>query len=352
MSNQGVNHAWLQQAAQALGACGQVIKTDYSGRTRKFIPIPKSFLYQTIHTANTVATEPLGITGDTVWMLRSMQGQVINPAIYNGFAFQIQTPDGKNIFGSPPSGETLFNAGSQRYLFGAPLYIDPGKRFLMTVDDTAWGNTPTNRNIPIAILFEGAYLYEVQGSGDVTPVLASDLPRYFGNYPSQNILAPEVALQFDQETPAGFIDREFIYSDPNILPQLGTSPIGSPISSIPNGNNTRIIQMQPNSEFFVRRLIFTAEQISGDFNVTIQVKIRDHTGLAYTSDFISIQTKGPSATFLTGLLSDGVLPCNWHLCPAGNAAPALIFEYRIVDAPDTTVFSMQTCVIGVRRIRA
>jgi hypothetical protein len=175
----------LTQADFTLNRCGrpEPPRVDLSA-----IYLYKGFLVQQVFPAATsqpTQTVTIEITGEVPWCLRALQ---ITGAVTTALNIQVLKPDGRFLINTLQDVLQIAGYGSYRFLFTHELQCEPGSKIQVTLQVT---NATLQQ--PIAMLFEGAYLYAVKSGLPRThcPVTesASQLPRYFGN-PSQNIMAP------------------------------------------------------------------------------------------------------------------------------------------------------------------
>jgi hypothetical protein len=316
----------LQQADQLLSDCGRPLMPPGT----RYVPIPKSFLFQATHAFQTTETEAREIYGDTVWMLRAISGLPPNFQIY----YRIQYPNGRYLqnqletlssFGSLIC--TLGN-GSARRLISPAIPCPPGSRFLITLDDTfpKCGNA---NGTNVTLLFEGCYIYAIKGNGPQArseAVEMAEMDRYFQT-PNQNIMAPEVALMLKSSaTPDGYVDEIFSYQLPLLnLPQ---------VTGIATSNSvTQAFNLPAEWEHHILRFLFTETQTNG--TATFGVRIRESKGYSFTNDYIQ-----------TYLFNQARYLCDWRIAKGSQ----LYFDFTLLDPSSAmATFTEQVVIEGIRR---
>lgn len=317
----------LQQADEYLSNCGRPLMPPGT----RYVPIPKSFLFQSSHVQNTTETEAREIYGDTVWLLRAISGLAPNNQIY----FRVQYPNGRYLQNQLTTlgqaggggGSCTLGNGSARRLISPSVPCPPGSRLLVTLDDRL-GGRPATSTTSVTILFEGCYIYAIKGSGSQaqsSAVEMAQMPRYFQS-PNQNLMAPEVAMMLHSSaTPAGYIDELFQYQ----LPQLNFSSAAGVNFSV---NATQAFSLPSAYEHHILRLLFQ-ETVSGGTGV-FAARVRESKGYSFTNDYVE-----------TFLFNGGRYACDWKV----QEGTQLYFDFSILDPTVNTTFTEQVVIEGIRR---
>lgn len=272
----------LTQADLILDRCGRP-RPPKSGLS--VVYIRKGFLVQTTFAASTTSptqTVTKEITGDTDWCLRGIQ---ITSTAATAISLQFLLPNGKFLINNLQDSLQIAGYGSFRYAVRPEWVMPVGTKIQVTFQVT---NTSVQQ--PMAIDFEGAYKYVLQGGSlrtCPTDESVEDLPRYFSD-PNQNIMAPPWQHGISPTpTPVGFFDEDFTYS--SLQAPTTTFPAGAPGSTISvtaaNVATTQQIGMDA-SEFHCQRLLV---QISADNTVTaasVLVRLRLGSGQAIFDDYL------------------------------------------------------------------
>jgi hypothetical protein len=273
------------------------------------IGIPKKYLYQNYlalpadfggafpYPPDT--NEAKEVVSDTVFMLKALSGiPWQNPSLPGLLYMQIRYPNGhvmENILAdmSPDLG-----FGSGRTIFDRPIPCPGGSKFFITLDSSISGLAGTGAGtIPVVtnILFEGALRYFLKANGSTQPQKrnpadsAAALPRFYYDSPNQNIMAPEWmisdrdGIQRNRETPVGFGDSSFTYSNTNRPATENTFSEAVPVEK------TLVIPVESASAFLCRRIMF--QVISTDVPPTFWVRLRSSlSGTLLTDDYVPLQS--------------------------------------------------------------
>lgn len=322
----------LTQADYVLSKCGR--PEPPPGVALAAVYIPESFLVQQVFPANAgtpTQTITKEIVGDAPWCLRSMQ---ITSSTATTVSLQILKPDGRFLINQLQDLLQIAGYGSYRYLWNVEQQCPPGSKIQVTFQVT---NTAQAQ--PVAILFEGAYLYAVKsGATRVCPnlELAGTLPRIFGTV-NENIWAPAWQQGIAETCPPGYFDEEWTYSP--ITPVNLATGIPSTAISVTAANVTATQQFQipPNEEAHIRRLLVAVQADAGVTSGTFLVKVRDDSGYALFDDYLD-------AT----LIGSAPVPRNWIVAPSAG----VFADLQLVDQGG--VGNMYFCLFleGFRRRKA
>ncbi len=298
---------YLAQAEKILSKCGRPMSPGGVSA----VPIPKGFLMAMVLPASTttgpaVATFTKEITGDTPWVLRAISSdqntanQGASGALF-GVRLQIQLPNGRNLFGGNGIDVRQFAwVGSWRWLQDPELRIEPGAKITVTLQNTA--SLSARDAVPVNLLFEGAYLYFMQGGERVAPPAAvSAWDRYDGSV-NQNILAPAWMSNEALQTPPGYVDEYFVYSTPDpgyngvsgvaIVPSSNLVWLVNSAAVVTQIPQPFEVQIDPGYEFYVRRALFDVTLATSGFNIlgdaTVLAKIRTGAGDQMNDSYIDV----------------------------------------------------------------
>ena len=321
----------LKQADMVLGRCGrrEAPRADLSA-----VYLPHSFLLQAFFPAATTQptqTVTKEITGDVTWCLRDMQ---ITSSVATAIYLQILKPDGRFLINTLQDVLQIAGYGSYRYLWTKELQCPPGSKISVTFQVTNVTNPQ-----PIAILFGGAYLYLVKKTSErICPneelVRTGSVPRYFGNSANQNIMAPCWQQGVGPYTPEGFEDSEFTYIAPS---QTGTLPAQAISVTAANATATLEIQIEPASDFLVRRLLFFVTTDRGVTSGLFLCRIRDDSGYAFTDDYFDVER----------YINGSPMPKDWEL----KAGSRVFFDLALADQGGQGNMYFAVALEGVRRRR-
>jgi hypothetical protein len=197
--------------------------------------------------------------------------------------------------------------------------------------------------VPVNLLFEGACLFFMQGGQPATPSqLASSLPRYQGNL-NENILAPAWMGNEGLITPRGFVDEYFVYSTPDPIDeptQTTWTLTAGVVTTAPNPLPFEI-QIDPGYDFFVRRMLFDVQLITGGQAVPAAIvlgKLRTGAGYVLNDNYIDL------ARYLCGAEYAG----NWKV----KGGDSVFIDANLADMSGTGTVTFQVHLEGYRRRRA
>lgn len=311
----------LTQANAILSKCG---RRQYDpGQTS--VLIPRGFLIQAAFAVGGQATQTITkeITGDTSWMLRAISATSSNTT---ALSLQIKLPNGKFLISNLQDVLQFAGYGSYRYLFRKDIECPPGSQLQLTLQSTDISIAQS-----FAILFEGAYKYNLKGISPALGSSAGEGPRVLGT-PNQNILAPCWQQGFGPSTPAGCDDQEYIYSSSNasgvvLAPVALTSP-----------NVTLQTQIDQDSDFLCRRLLVN---VTADSSVStigaFQVRPRTGNGYELSDDYFDIEQYIGSSQWAK----------DWTIA----AADQVFFDVTLTGAEGTGNMYLTIYMEGVKRGR-
>ena len=183
----------------------------------------------------------------------------------------------------------------------------------------------------VNLVFEGAYLYFLQGGqlATDTMALASQLARYRGDS-NENILAPPWVAGAEPQVPKGYTSNDhFTYSS-----EVFTFTIGT------NANGQLIIPIDEGYDMFVRRIL-TDVQFSGQagpVTAVVLARLRTGTGYSFNDDFIDL------ATYLCG----AELAKDWKV----RGRDEVVVDLQLADVVGVGTVTFQVHLEGVRRRKA
>ena len=307
----------IHEADVVLSSCGRFVPPVGS-----VVYIPKSFLLQAVLPVASNQTFYKEITGDAVWCWRALS-IALSASPPQVFA-QVLKPDGQFLFNGLMDLTQVAGFGSLRYLLSREIECPPGSKIQLTLDD----NYLATANVqPVSFLAEGAYSYVLRNGIRSRSVEqeVSALPRIFGG-PNQNILAPCWAMGAGPSTPQGFEDRGFTYGDGHS--NVATLTLGT------NASRKASIQIDADSDFQARRLLFDITYSAGGIFNTFLVRIRTGSGYSFTDDYVDVRKFG-SAYFAKG----------WDI----KRADQILFDFLSVDETGQGDATIQVFADGVKR---
>jgi hypothetical protein len=301
------------------------------------VPIGKGFMLPMVLSPGGAVTFTKEITGGVPWVLRSISSDQASAGLV-GIRCQIQLPNGRFLFGGNGVDIGQFAwIGSWRWLQDPELRCEPGSKLQVTLTDTTSGGLAAA--VAVNLLFEGAYLYFMQGGELMTPgPLASSLPRYLGTL-NENILAPAWWSNQGVDTPEGFVDEYYMYStaDPVDAPNQTTWTVTAGAVTTPPNPLPFEIQIAPGYEFFVRRMLFDV-QVTSSAAAIVVGKLRISGGFALNDNFIDLQRYLCGAEF----------PADWKV----KGGDSVFIDLNLADVTGTGTVTFQVHLEGYRRRRA
>jgi hypothetical protein len=290
----------LQSANLVLSKCGR----PQMPPGISCVPLKKSYLMQfafaagaTAQSAQTLQKEitapPKGLVIPEAWALRSIQST--QPA---SLLLQVQLPDGRFLFSNPINVANIAGFGSNRFTFTHEKVVPIGSKLQITVQDTNLGAAQS-----LALLFEGDYKYYLKGNAGTCTDDGGCDPRILGT-PNQNILSPAWMQGYSPVAARGCYDiEEFFYaSDIQVIPQNGTA--------------TAQVQLDPSTDFAMRRMFFLVTPATGVTGYNILVRARSGSGYALHDDFV-----------LSSYVANAPMPHDWDLA----AGEQIFFDLQLVD---------------------
>lgn len=316
----------LTQANAVLSKCGR--KQYAQGQTA--VLIPRSFLIQTafpiapVTPTNTIVKE---ITGDTSWLLRAISA---TSSASTALSLQIKLPNGKFLLSNLQDVLQFVGYGSYRYLLAKEVECEPGSQLQLTIQDT-------NLTIPqsFAILFEGAYKYNLKGISPTLGGSSGDAARILGN-PNQNILAPCWAQGYGPSTPSGCEDSEYIYA----AYPLSSQPANQQQAIVPllSPSTAFSVQIDNGSDFALRRLLF---DVQADATVTtvgaFQIRARTGNGYELSDDYFDMAQYVGSSQWAK----------DWVIA----AGDQVFFDVSLTDAAGTGNMYLSIYLEGCKRTK-
>lgn len=289
----------LQSANLTLSKCGR----PKMPQGLSCVPLHRAYLMQFYFSANpTQSTQTLqkeitapvkGLVVPESWALRSIQ--MSQPA---SLLLQVQLPDGKFLFSNPISIGNLAGFGSSRFPFTHEKEVPLGSKLQVTLQSTNTGAAQS-----LALLFEGSYKYFLKGNPGTQLHDGGCDARYLGT-PNQNILAPAWMQGYAPPAARGCYDiEEFTYaSDIQTLAQNGTA--------------TAQVQLDPSTDFAMRRMFFSIIPAAGVTGYSVLVRARNGSGYALHDDFV-----------LSSYVANSPMPHDWDLA----AGEQIFFDLQLVD---------------------
>ena len=287
----------LKQADLVLTKCGRPIIP------RGHVPIPKKFYYTKFFQLPDSAPPYPPDTNEAVenssgytFLLRALSGIAFTNAtssLIGLMYFQIQYPDGTYFQNQLSDLVTSCGFGSGRLPFAQPIEVPPGSKLFVTLDasisaNTWSGDAPPGGGFSVSLFFEGVCLFPLAGAGNSPGVRspqdsAASLDRFFAS-PNQNILTAEPmgagldGVQCHPETPAGFLDDPFIYSN-SAVPAVFSE--AQPVAT------TIKVQIESTSDFLCQRIMFGL--VVGDVAPTFFGRLRTSLGgSAICNDYVPL----------------------------------------------------------------
>jgi hypothetical protein len=309
----------LQSANLILSKCG---RPQYP-QGLSCVPLKKSFLMQfffgaapaqTTQTLQKEITAPVkGLLIPEAWGLRSIQAS--QPA---SLLLQVQLPDGRFLFSNPINLANIAGFGSTRFVFTHEKEFPIGSKLQITVQDV---NTAATQSL--ALLFEGNYKYYLKGDPGACLNDGGCEPRLLGT-PNQNILAPAWMQGYSPSPSRGCFDiEEFTYASDIQVMTL-------------NGTATAQAQLDPVTDFAMRRMFFNIVPDAGVTGYNVLVRARSGSGYALHDDFV-----------LATYISNSPMPHDWDLA----AAEQIFFDLQLVDYVGTGNVTAQCFMVGSKRGR-
>ena len=303
------------------------------------VPLTKDIVVPMILESGQTTVFMREIPGDTIWQLRAIASdQGIVAGVGGAFGFrnirmQIQFPNGRYLFGGNGIDVSQFcTVGSGRFpMTPSSMDFEPGGKLKVTLTDTTPGGFGGPQSVNL--VFEGAYLYFLEGGDRALPwrakELASSLAKYQGIV-NENILAPCWRTGAEPPIPAGYTDHEhFTYASQVITFTLGTNENGQLIIPIDNGY-----------DFFCRRLLVDL-QLAGAQAPPVAIvlgRLRTGTGYSFNDDFIDL------ARYLCG----AEWPKDWKI----RGRDEVIIDLQVTDIVGAGTVTYQVLLEGVRRRKA
>lgn len=309
----------LKQADFVLSKCGK--PTPPPGLS--VIYLVRRFLVQAVVGTNSNRTFIKEVTGDTTWVLRSIQG-----SSFAGIKLyvQVQLPDGRFLISALQDIQEFSGFGSWRYTVQPELEVPPGSKIQVTLDT----NLPAAGVFqPEALCFCGADKYYLKGGSrpNCPEEFASRLPRY-QSHPNQNILAPCWMQGYYPETPCNYVDDSFIYASKGVTMDVVAGPFAA----------TDQTQIDSTSDFECARLLMN---LTADATVTagtFLVRARSGGGYALMDDYIDVAFYLGGAQFAK----------HWHI----QHGDSVYFDLQLVDQTGTGNITFQAFLDGLKRSRA
>jgi hypothetical protein len=306
----------LRQADWVLSKCGRPL----APRGANVVYIPKSFIVQSQVATLSATILTKEISGDTTWVLRSIQTQSDATAY-----FQIQLPNGKYLTNSPQAIPPFTGFGSGRYLLTKELECPPGSKIQITVNTQLSAGQVTSR-----FLLGGAYKYYVKSPNEQRPSveLTSVMPRFWGD-PNQNILAPCWMQGYGPETLPNCRDEKFTYTSTPLITAVITAGVAA------NASTQAYVQIDNDTDFLCRRLLVDVTT-TGSAAGTWLAKLRAGSGYALNDDFIDVQR----------LLAGAMLgPRPWSIAQGEQ----IVIDLLLVDYSGTGNVTFECYLDGARR---
>jgi hypothetical protein len=309
----------LQAANLTLSKCG---RPQYP-QGLSCVPLKKSYLMQfffgvdptqvTQTLQKEITGPPKGLLLPEAWGLRSIQ--VSQPA---SLLLQVQLPDGRFLFSNPIALSNIAGFGSSRFVFTHEKEFPIGSKLQITLQDVALTSTQS-----VAILFEGDYKYYLKGNPGTCLDDGGCDPRISGS-PNQNILAPAWMQGYSPSPSRGCFDIEdFTYAS-----DIQTLAV--------NTTATASVQLDPSTDFAMRRMFFSVIPASTVTGYNILVRARSGSGYALHDDFV-----------LSSYVANSPMPHDWDLA----AAEQIFFDLQLVDYAGTGDVTVQCFMNGPKRGR-
>ena len=273
------------------------------------------------------------ITGDAPWALRAIsfdQLSLGNTQVNSNIRLQVQLPNGHFLFGG--NGIRLRDlgwVGSWRWTQDPDFILQPGDKFNVIL------STDALLGVSINLLFEGFYLYFMQGGQRVDPpVDLGSLARYQGNL-NENIMAPPWMSNQGVDTPNGYVDEYFVYATP--APASSTDPVTSfaiAAGVVTSGPSLFAAGIDPGYDFYVRRCLFDSQFFSSAAG-EIMATIRSGAGYALNNSRIDV------VRYLCG----AEFPVPWKV----KGGDSIYLDTSIADASGIGSITFQAFFEGYRR---
>ncbi len=307
----------LREANLTLNKCGRPQLPD----GLVCVPLPKSYLAQFFFPAGTpmasqtitkeVTPPSKAKVMPNAWGLRSIQASQPVSCL-----LQVQLPDGRFLFNNPITIGEITGFGSYRYVFSEESDYPIGTKLQVTLNDT-----DVTQGQSVALLFEGAYKTFLKGAPGKVVDDAGCEPRYQGS-PSQNIMAPSWMTGAYPRSAAGCVDIEDYTFDSDIK-TLGL-----------NGIATALCQIDPSTDFAMRRMFFQVVPGAGVTAATVLVRPRSGSGYAMADDFL-----------ISSYIANAPMPHDWDLA----AGDDVYFDLQIADFAGTGTLTVQCFLEGIKR---
>lgn len=320
------------------------------------VPGPKKYYYQKYFTNPTDVppyppdtNEALEIAADTKFMLKSLSGMVYGGVTtgsaltsWGAIYLQIQLPSGRMLQNLLTGAEPYTGFGSSKMIWNDPVPCPAGSKIFVTIDDSISGFSGSLGNFTIMLCFSGALYYYLKEDASSPPKMvapadsAKTQSRYFFSSPNQNILAPEWMVseldgeQCHPETPAGFADESFTYSQ--FTDTNGNTPITFS-EAHPQATTIRL-QVSSDADFLTGRIMF--QTIAGDIAPMFFGRVRTSLGsvLSLCDDYIP--------------LNNIRLHTDWKL----KAGMQVYIDVYAITAGGTSTTTLNVYLEGAKRRRA
>ena len=334
---------YLRQADYCLSKCARPVPPDNATSVLYF---PRGIPIQIQLGTGLSQTITRKVTGDADFELHSLSFAWNSFPTFTQLYFQVETPDGSDLFSALIDITQIAGFGANRYVLTKPLVCPLESRWILTFN-TALPVAPNPQNV--MVLFEGADRYVMTGGPPVRAPLAfaARWPRVGGDG-NENILAPSWQQGFTLEPPPGYTYEPYMPVSVPIPPNAGTVLIpGSlpfvtlPITNSVTATQTAVIQVDQTNDLSVRRFLFDVQADAGIAAGRMLVRISAGSGYTLTEDYVDCQQT----------IGSSPLAKAWDVRAGDQIFLDLLFvvDFQIIQSGNVY---FRAFADGVRKIRA